>query len=244
MKRPNVVGISYIIPSESKQKGCAEYPVLPPLTIRPHFDPGESGNDGAEFSNNLGCLISGKTLMSSFHASDETLMKKYLLYPEQRKSILEGHASVVRNSNSLEDVLSSLSDRMFLCLHFLLEQDASKSYCIRSLSMDDESGLEHSNLQVTITVKKGVGGTFTMKNEAKEADESGLLSLILGENPVKLVKLYKEQDMKLSQDQDSAMDEKVAEERLVPAEKKLGLSTSSCRIEMFLDRNLWSSMNR
>lgn len=239
VRRDNVVGISYIVPSESVQEGCKSYDPLPHLTIRPSMDFFADNCNESLVEDNLEVLMSQNNLVSRVETLDDMTMKTYLSDPSSRNEILKNHQGTMLISN-LAGIIDELSDKGFACIHFVLEE---KKPFIRIASLVSEDNvLFKANVHVVLTLKKGVGGTSGMKSEVKKFESTGLLNLMLGDDPQNLLDYYKNVDLRLENGQEGLGEPN--DNQLLPGLRRLALSTSSCRIEMFIDREKWKNIER
>ena len=246
------VGMCYLKPTESAQRGCASYERLPPVTIRPILDSISSASDSnsqatQRFSEQL---MSGKTATSVIPSlsSDENVIKRYLLKPKKRHRILQLHQGSLMAGEDLSKLFRKAGDKGFICFHFKLDRDQSGTGDLLLTALPkSKASLVASNAQLVITVKRGVGGTAGMKREARLLDKGALLGLILGEDPESLLKYYAalskiENDPSGSNDM-LVEDEELLEDKPVAAEKKLSLHSLCCRVDLYLDQKMWATLS-
>lgn len=241
--RESSVGISYVIPSESEQIGCESYDRLPPVTIRPLL----GTRDGLE--EKYDCLLedcakvleTADTLTAFFPTCEESTVKRYLLYPKDRFQIIQENGAIKSRGKGLKSYFSNVGDKGFLCFHYQIEQ--GKQCRLRTLPVKEDSLLV-SNVQVAVTLKRGVGGTAGMKSEARLLDNGALLSLVLGEDPDFILKYHKDLN-RIKQVEDLNEDNPIStENRPIPAEKKMSLATLSCRLDLNVSKELWATFDR
>ena len=250
--RAGSVGMCYVKPTESEQRGCPSYDRLPPITIRPIVDP-ISPASGALDSPATGRfsqqLMSGKTATSVIPSisGEEHVIKRYLLKPKKRHRILQLHQGCLMAGEDLSALFRKAGDKGFVCFHYKLDRDAGSGGLVLSGLSKGKASLAASNAQLVITVKRGVGGTAGMKSEARLLDKGALLGLLLGEDPESLLKYY----AALSKIEDdpselrnlSVEDEELLEDKPVVAEKKLSLHSLCCRVDLNLERELWTTLS-
>jgi len=250
--KPGSVGMCYVKPTESTQHGCPLYERLPPITIRPILDPTSQLSGLADspatarFSEQL---MSGKTVASVIPgiSGEEHVIKRYLLTPKKRQRILQLHQGCLMAGEDLNALFRKAGDKGFVCFHYKLDRgpDGAGDLVLSGLSKGKAS-LAASNAQMVVTVKRGVGGTAGMKSEARLLDKGALLGLILGEDPESLLKYYaalsKIEDDPSAVRNLSVEDEELLEDKPLVAEKKLSLHSLCCRIDLFLDRELWTAL--
>ena len=240
--RENSVGLSYVLPSESTQQDCPEYSPLPPITIRPklkeiHLPPKDTLLEESTFS-----LLQGKTTLSVIPSCEDSLMKTYLLYPERRLRIVDDCNGAVKCSVSIPEFLSCISEKSFLCLHYTAESNGEDSFVIEGIE-SNPTGILKSNIQITLTMKKGVAGTSGMKAEARSLSEKGITDILSTDDLEVVFDRYKDGRSRQNDcDKELLLDDNFPE-KILSAEKRLSLSTHSCRIEMFVDRKLWKEMS-
>lgn len=240
--RENSVGLSYVLPTESRQQDCLDYSPLPPITIRPKLKEIQSHHKDNLLEESISSLLQGETTLSVIPSCEDSLMKTYLLYPEKRLQIVDDCNGTVKWSVSIPQFLSCTSEKTFLCLHYTAERNGEDSFVIKCTE-PNPAGILKSNVQITLTMKKGVAGTAGMKAEARSFSEKGILDILSTDDLEVVLDRYREgRSRQLDCDKESPYDEDFPE-KLLSAEKRLPLSTHSCRIEMFVDRNLWKEMN-
>ena len=261
--KPQSVGLCYVNPTESQQYGCESYEPLPPVTIRPLLEgEGRGRLPSPDVTASLSeTLLSGKTVTSVIASvsSDETLIKRYLLESNSRSRILQHHQGSLMSGEDLGKLFRKAGDKGFVCFHYKLDRldgDGGGEgggevgrLVLRGLS-NAKASLAASNAPLAVTVKKGVGGTAGMKSEARLLDKGALLGLLLGEDPEALLKYYatlsKVESMQSMQSNNmlSAEDEEVLEDKPVVAEKKLPLHSLCCRVDLYLDKETWSTLSQ
>eukprot|EP00890_Picochlorum_soloecismus_P002553 jgi/Picsp_1/3299/NSC_06138-R2_probable alpha-ketoglutarate-dependent dioxygenase abh5 len=240
--RENSVGLSYVLPSESRQKDCPEYLPLPPITIRPKLKEMQLDPKDILLEESVFSLLQGETTLSVLPSCEDSLMKTYLLYPEERLQIVDNCNGTVKWSVSIPQFLSFVSEKAFLCLHYTAEKNGEDSFAIKCIE-SNPTGILKSNIQITLTMKKGVAGTAGMKAEARSLSEKGIMDILSTDDLEVVFDRYKERRSRQSDcDKEFSLDDNFPE-KLFSAEKRLSLSTHSCRIEMFVDRKLWKQMN-
>eukprot|EP00889_Picochlorum_renovo_P003571 jgi/Picre1/30601/NNA_005962.t1 len=241
--RESSVGISYVIPSESEQIGCESYDRLPPVTIRPLL----RTRDGLE--EKYGCLLedcakvleTADTVTAFFPTCEESTVKRYLLYPEDRLQIIQENGAIMSRGKGLKSYFSNVGDKGFLCFHYQIEQ--GKQCRLHTLPHKEDSLLV-SNIQMAVTLKRGVGGTAGMKSEARLLDNGALLSLVLGEDPDSLLKYHQDLN-RAKHGEDLNDDDQIStENRPIPAEKKMSLATLSCRLDLNVSKELWAALDQ
>lgn len=247
------VGMCYVKPSESEQRGCPTYDRLPPVTIRPIVDPISSlpglvdSLATIRFSEQL---MSGKTVTSVIPSlsGEEHVIKRYLLKPKKRHRILQLHQGCLMAGQDLNALFRKAGDKGFVCFHYKLDRGTGEAgELVLSGLPKGKASLAASNAQLVVTLKRGVGGTAGMKSEARLLDKDALLGLLLGEDPESLLKYY----AALSKVEDdpsvlrnlSLEDEELLEDKPVVAEKKLSLHSLCCRVDLYLDRRLWTALS-
>lgn len=230
------VGLSYIIPSESRQEGCDGYERLPPITIRPKVQNLKDSQDNAIVQQFVDIFKFGKTATASFMAYDDSVCKEYLLSPNQRQEIIESTKCLLSFETAIEGLSKHAGEKGFVCFHYDLTRDKNGQLVLDILPKSEQS-IQRSNVQLAIIFKKGVGGTSGMKSEARLLDKNGVLGLLLGEDPKSLLQYYK------ALDSIEGSQSRVLEEiNIIPAEKKMALNTLCCRVDLFLDRSLWDTL--
>lgn len=233
------VGLSYIIPSESTQEGCDNYERLPPITIRPRIQYDERILDTSAVKEYVDVLQSGKTMTASFKACDEHTSKEYLLSPGRRSEFIQSNSGTISFETAVDGLLRYTVEKGFVCLHYTLKRDDGGHLWLGTLPESDSS-VETSNIQLALTLKRGVGGTAGMKSEAKLLDEGGILGLLLGEDPLSLLQYY--DALNTMEGDDSKVFDDIPE-TLTPAEKKMALNTLCCRVDLYMDRMLLDTLS-
>ena len=241
--RESSVGISYVIPSESEQIGCESYDKLPPITIRPLLGTRDGLEEkyGCQLQDCAKVLATADTLTVFFPTCEESTVKRYLLCPEDRLQMIQENGASMSCGKGLKSYFSNVGDKGFLCFHYHIEQ--GKQCQIHSLPVTEKS-LLLSNIQATVTFKRGVGGTAGMKSEARLLDDGAFLSLVLGEDPDSLLKYHKDINL-IKQSEDINDTEQVSvENKPIPAEKKMSLVTLSCRLDLNVSKQLWATLDQ
>lgn len=239
--RENSVGLSYVLPSESRQQDCLDYSPLPPITIRPKLKEIQLHPKDTLLEESIFSLLQGETTLSVVPSCEDSLMKTYLLYPEKRLQIVDDCNGTVKWRVRIPQFLSCISEKSFLCLHYTAEINDEDSIVIKCTE-SNPVGILKSNVQITLTMKKGVAGTAGMKAEARSFGEKGIFDILCTDDLEFVLDRYKEgRSRQTDCDKESSFDEDLLEKHL-SAEKRLPLSTHSCRIEMFVDRKLWKEM--
>jgi len=232
------VGVSYVVPSESLQVGCESYEPLPPVTIRPNCD---ISHREYTIKGNLKTLEEADTLASVFPVCDEQIAKEYLLSSDDRRGMIDSHNGKLIFGGKLRNLLDEAFDKSFLCWHYCLERTEDGG-CVLLPVQDDDLSLRQSDVQLAITIRKGVGGTAGMKSEARNLDKGALLGLLLGEDPHSLLKYYSAIN-KLENDSNKVLKEEEIEDSPIPAEKKMALVTLCCRVDMYISRQIWGQLD-
>lgn len=185
-------GVSYVLPTESRQVGADGLAPLPHLVIQP---PGlvelpESHPTVAALLHTLTCA---STTAGILPLMNDNAMKTYLLDPVGRLALLKaqgGHTHLVKCS--LADVGSLLADRQFLCLHYRCvaaeNGPLQLAPCTEELPLATADGsgaapgsqIERSDVQIGMLVRKAVGGTCPLKAVAARLEEAGVLDALLG----------------------------------------------------------------
>lgn len=99
------------------------------------------------------------------------------------------------NLKGIENVCEYLLDKIFICLHYYLDSHGNLIPCTiedKKNKKSKEYDIEDSNVQLSILVRKGVGGTCPYKSEAKLLDEVGVLSLLMAKSELKDFKVNKD----------------------------------------------------
>ena len=232
------MGVSYVVPSESLQVGCESYEPLPPVTIRPNHD---ISHHEYAIKENLKTLEEADTLTAVFPVCDEHFAKEYLLSSDRRRCMINSHHGKLIFGGKLRNLLDKAADKSFLCWHYRLEKNQDGD-CMLLPVQEGDLSLQRSDIQLAITVRKGVGGTAGMKTEARNLDKGALLGLLLGEDPQSLLKYYSAMN-KLENDLNKVVKEEEIEDKPIPAEKKMALVTLCCRVDMYIGRQILGQMD-
>ena len=188
-------GISYVIPTESRQHNVPGFPVLPHLTIRP---PGlRELRDSAAADATLRTLRDARVAGACLPLRDENTMKRYLLRPGERADILAAAGGRVAEVGGAEGLEPLLADKSFVCLHYWMDPRTGAVHPCAAAAADAGSeaaaagaegrtraySIRESNLQVGVMVRKGVGGTCPLRAAARQLSRSGLLGALLDDPP-------------------------------------------------------------
>ena len=121
-------GVSYIVPTESKQLDVSGQEFLPHMVYRPPFPSGltELPETAPEVSEALQVLLHSPTTAVSMPLRDENVMKNYLLEHAKRAEKVQLARGTCEKVSGACDVASLLHDRSFLCLHYRLESTENK----------------------------------------------------------------------------------------------------------------------
>lgn len=97
-------------------------------------------------------------------------MKQYLLLPTQRRQLLQQHGGRLADTPVAAAGLESLlADRCFVCLHFRLDGAGQLhpvdggAAAAGGAGSGVQRGVEGSNVQLGIMLRKGVGGTCPLR---------------------------------------------------------------------------------
>jgi hypothetical protein len=240
--RESSVGLSYIIPSESKQEGCEGYERLPPITIRPIVQSTKQLQDVSAIKKYAKIFQSGKTMAVSFLNYDEHASKEYLLFPSRRMEFVEANKGQLSFESAFDGLLEHAVEKGFVCFHYQLKRDRSGHLFLDAIP-ESKFSIENSNIQLAISMKRGVGGTSGMKAESRLLDKGGMLGLLLGEDPQSLLDYYNELNT-AEGDTTKIQISDVVSQSLIPAEKKMALTTLCCRVDLYLDRTSWDTLTQ
>eukprot|EP00210_Caulerpa_lentillifera_P001116 g1077.t1 len=166
-------GISFVRRSESIQEAVSQiYEPLPPVIIQPPKLQ-ITKTDFTTYSIEL--IKNSEVLMVRMPNKDDTAVKNYLLEESLRQTmVLTSPGATCRLINGLESISEMISDRTFLCCHYHLDSTGSIQPCT------GQRGIDQSNIQVVIIVRKGIGGTCTLKNAARSLNDLQVLPILMG----------------------------------------------------------------
>lgn len=245
IKRPTS-GVSYVLQTESKQLGADGFAALPHLVIRPPAPP-ELPDDHPGLAAVLEVLRSAHTGAVVLPLKEENSMKQYLLDPSARAATLQacgGRRQDIHGSTGLD---SMLQDRSFVCLHYRMDDSGAGTQLLPCMV------LEHSNVQVGVMVRKGVGGTCPLRAAARKASASGPLSALLDDPPDAVLASVAQahhhhhscgivRQASGSDGGEDAVESSADPVLVVPAHQRISFATLSCRLELYVAQETWESL--
>jgi len=166
-------GVSYVIPTESRQIGASDdMTPLPHIVIRPSGLLKELPKAQTQVNAALHFVQTAPVQAAIFPLREENKMKEYLLHPGSRLAVLEDQGGKIQHVTGAAAMLSFLQDRSFVCLHYCLKVIENKIEILPSYTV------ENSDVQVGIMVRKGVGGTYPLRSAARKECGNALSALL------------------------------------------------------------------
>lgn len=168
-------GVSFVRRSESLQENVSEiYEVLPPVIIQP---PNLQIVKSEFTQHSIESIKNSQVLMVRMPNKDDTAVKNYLLEESLRQEMVSSsNGASCSLIDGLESISEMINDRTFLCCHYYLDQGGGGSI----EPCTGVRGIDQSNIQVVIIVRKGIGGTCTLKNSARTLNDLRILPILMG----------------------------------------------------------------
>lgn len=148
-------GVSYVVPSESKQKDVPGQEPLPHMVYRPPPPPGlsELSPSTPEVGAALQILLHSQTTVVTMPLRDENIMKSYLLEHASRAERVKTAGGQLQKVAGACDVAPLLRDKSFVCLHYRLETSSNSDGtailrvvpCISTSGSSDSQVKEENN---------------------------------------------------------------------------------------------------
>lgn len=280
-KQPTT-GISYVIPTESAQKGLpADVPRLPHLVFRP---PGISllPKTHPRVASVLSTLTHEPSLTVVLPLKDENMVKSYLLCAAARWNVVQSHGGQIESIKGMKGLLPLLSDKMFVCMHYKLETTSDGGCLVSPVSgffntpnrtsnhgtvhIGDGSiatahaastSLSSSDIQIGIILRRGIGGTSSLRSVARKEGIKHILSSLLDDIP-EVISTVPQQSlqskgqgssphMRICGNNDSDENQSQDNDHQIPlfgGSDHLNFATLCMRLEMYVDHAQWSSLDR